>query len=117
MNSFTQEYQKITIRYNKKRFERISTFTIMILIIALLFSSCFGHRNLEYLPEKDNMKELIIYYLEVKVPDYKLKPNDELSIIIKSLDVPAANVLQVFGFSKAEIVIIPHHRVHLIHHT
>jgi polysaccharide biosynthesis/export protein len=80
-----------------KKFERITTFTAMILIITLFFSSCVSHRNLEYLRDKDNKKEVIISYTEAKIPDYKLKPNDELSINIKSLDDPATNVFQTLG--------------------
>lgn len=97
MNSFTQEYQKIKSRFIMKRFKKITTFTIMIFIITLFFSSCVSHRNLEYLRDKDNKKEVIISYAEAKIPDYKLKANDELNINIKSLDDPATNVFQTLG--------------------
>lgn len=80
-----------------KRFERITTFTAMILIITLFFSSCVTQRDLEYIRDKENKDKMIISYTEAKTPDYKLKPNDELSINIKSLDDPTTNVFQQLG--------------------
>jgi polysaccharide biosynthesis/export protein len=77
--------------------KHIGAFPILILYVAFLFSSCVSHRNLEYLRDKENKKEIIISYVEAKIPDYKLKPNDELSINIKSLDDPATNVFQTLG--------------------
>ena len=77
--------------------KRIGTFPILILFVALLFSSCVSQRNLEYLRDKDNKDEIIISYAEAKIPDYKLKPNDELNINIKSLDDPSTNVFQTLG--------------------
>lgn len=97
MNSFTQEYKKFNRRYAIKSIKRNTIFAMMILIITLFFSSCVSHRNLEYLRDKDNKKEVIISYAEAKIPDYKLKPNDELSINIKSLDDPTTNVFQTLG--------------------
>lgn len=77
--------------------KRIGSFPILILFVALLFSSCVSHRNLEYLRDNDNQGEMILSYAEAKIPDYKLKPNDELSINIKSLDDPTTNVFQTLG--------------------
>ena len=77
--------------------KHIGTFPILILFVALLLSSCVSHRNLEYLRDKDNKDETIISYVEAKIPDYKLKPNDELNINIKSLDDPSTNVFQTLG--------------------
>jgi polysaccharide export outer membrane protein len=74
-----------------------STFFIIILVISVYFSSCVSHRNLEYLRDKDKKDEIIVSYNEAKIPDYKLKPNDELNINIKSLDDPTTNVFQTLG--------------------
>jgi polysaccharide biosynthesis/export protein len=88
--------------------KRIGTFPILFfLFFALLFSSCVSHRNLEYLRDKDNKKEVIISYTEAKIPDYKLKPNDELSINIKSLDDPTTNVFQTLGNQQGSNMGIP----------
>jgi polysaccharide export outer membrane protein len=97
MNSFTQWVQKRRGILLKKSFKGIIAFTMLVLILTIFLSSCVSHRNLEYLRDKDNKKEVIISYAEAKIPDYKLKPNDELSINIKSLDDPATNVFQTLG--------------------
>ena len=78
-------------------FKRIGLFSILISIISFLFSSCVTHRNLEYLQDKDKKGKMIISYAEALIPDYKLKPNDELNINIKSLDDPTTNVFQALG--------------------
>jgi polysaccharide export outer membrane protein len=98
MKSFNQNYKHSMRKFKFNSFlKRIGTFPILILFVALLFSSCVSHRNLEYLRDKENKKEVIISYAEAKIPDYKLKPNDELNINIKSLDDPATNVFQTLG--------------------
>lgn len=76
---------------------RIGTLLILILFVTFLFSSCVSHRNLEYLRDKDKRGEMTLSYTEAKIPDYKLKPNDELNINIKSLDDPLTNVFQTLG--------------------
>lgn len=75
-------------------FKWIGTLPIMILTITLLFSSCVTQRDLEYLRVKDKNDEVFKTFDEAKIPDYKLKPNDELYIQIKSLDDPSTNVFQ-----------------------
>jgi len=97
MNCFNREYQQNSSRLKMKVFKRIATNTTMILIIILFFSSCVAHRNLEYLRYNDGRDEKIISYTEAAIPDYKLKPNDELYIQIKSLDDPETNIFQQLG--------------------
>lgn len=77
--------------------KRIGTFPILILNITLLFSSCVTPRNLEYLSVKDKNDEVFKTFDDAKIPDYKLKPNDELYIQIKSLDDPSTNIFQKEG--------------------
>ena len=95
MNSFTRDYLLIMRVIKFHTFKKIPIW--LILISTLFFSSCVTHRNLEYLSDKDNKDEPIISYIEAKIPDYKLKPNDELNINIKSLDDPTTNVFQQLG--------------------
>ncbi len=66
----------------------------LIIVIVFLFSSCVTHRNLEYMQYKDTG---ITLYNDSEIPDYKLKPWDELYIDIKSLDDPTTNVFQQVG--------------------
>ena len=59
------------------------------MICLLLLSSCVSQSKLQYLQDKDlNIKS----FKEVELPDYRIKPNDELSIQVNSLDEAAANV-------------------------
>lgn len=67
---------------------RIST-VFKFLVYFLLLSSCITQRKLEYLQDKN--KDLKIFK-EAEIPDYKLKPNDELYIQISSQDDASANV-------------------------
>ncbi|KAF0238250.1 MAG: polysaccharide export [Prolixibacteraceae bacterium] len=97
MYSFTWEYQQNSNRFKMKGYKRIASHATMILIIMLFFSSCVSQRNLEYLRNKDKNDKTIISYVEAKIPDYKLKIKDELSINIRSLDDPATNVFQTLG--------------------
>ncbi len=60
----------------------------------VLISGCVTQHDLEYMQTR-NINN--IAYSEAKVPDYKLKPNDELYIQIKSLDDPLANVFSNAG--------------------
>jgi polysaccharide export outer membrane protein len=63
---------------------------IAIFIIFLgLFSSCVSQRKVEYLQDKSNN---IKSFNEAELPDYRLKPNDELYIQISSLDEAAATI-------------------------
>lgn len=67
---------------------------LALFIIVGLFSSCVTHRDLEYLRDKNKS---IKAFKEVELPDYRLKPNDELYIQISSLDEAAANVFSKSG--------------------
>jgi polysaccharide biosynthesis/export protein len=62
--------------------------TAFITIVCLL-SSCVTHRKVEYLQDRNNGTKS---FNESVLPDYKLKPNDELYIQVNSLDEAAANV-------------------------
>jgi polysaccharide export outer membrane protein len=63
---------------------------LKVLIVCFgLLSSCVTQRKVEYLRERDiSIKE----FKEADFPDYKLKPNDEVYIKVKSLDDEAANI-------------------------
>jgi len=72
----------------------LSGFFQNIHIVALIFiigilSSCVTKRNLEYVRDKD---KTIKAFNEADIPDYRLKPNDELYIQISSLDDAASNI-------------------------
>jgi len=60
-------------------------------LIASLFSSCVTHSDLVYMQGKD--KQIRIYD-DVDLPDYQLKPQDELYIQITSLDDESTNVFK-----------------------
>jgi polysaccharide biosynthesis/export protein len=87
------------MRNNKNHLfhQRIGTFPILILFVSFFFLPVSAIVIWNTLRDKDNKGEMIISYAEAKIPDYKLKPNDELSINIKSLDDPATNVFQTLG--------------------
>jgi polysaccharide export outer membrane protein len=74
-------------------FRKKIIFFAFIITIGLL-SSCVTHRDLAYLKDKN---ENIKAYKEAELPDYRLKPNDELYIQISSLDEAAANVFSKGG--------------------
>lgn len=61
-------------------------------LIATLFSSCVTHSDLVYMQGKG---EQIETYVDGDLPDYKLKPQDELYITINSLDDESTNVFNV----------------------
>lgn len=67
---------------------KATTLSLTIVTLVIL-SSCVTQRRVEYL--QDNNKN-IKSFKEAELPDYKLKPNDELYIQINSLDEAAANV-------------------------
>jgi polysaccharide export outer membrane protein len=67
---------------------KLTRFLIAISILVM-FSSCVTQRRVEYLQDSNkNFKA----FKEAELPDYRLKPNDELYIQINSLDEAAANV-------------------------
>lgn len=83
--------------FNNTFNKRISSFFIIMFIGITFFPSCVHHRDLLYLHEKDEDNEAVRSYFEAKLPDYKLKPKDELYIQINSLDDPTTNVFQPIG--------------------
>lgn len=66
-----------------------NVYSISIITLFCLMSSCVTQRKVEYLQDKNKN---IRAFDEAEFPDYKLKPNDELYIQINSLDEAAANV-------------------------
>lgn len=94
INRFNKKYQQTMKTMKYPTFKRIGTFPILILNVLLLFSSCVTQRDLEYLRVKDKNEEVFSTYDDAKIPDYKLKANDELYIQIKSLDDASTNVFQ-----------------------
>lgn len=60
-------------------------------LIASLFSSCVTHNDLVYMQGKYQEIEI---FDDVDIPDYRLKPQDELYINITSLDDPSTNLFQ-----------------------
>lgn len=66
-----------------------NVYSISIITLFFLMSSCVTQRKVEYLQDKNKN---IRAFDEAEFPDYKLKPNDELYIQINSLDEAAANV-------------------------
>lgn len=66
-----------------------NVYSISIITLFFLMSSCVTQRKVEYLMDKNKN---IRAFDEAEFPDYKLKPNDELYIQINSLDEAAANV-------------------------
>jgi polysaccharide biosynthesis/export protein len=74
---------------NTKKISAILTVSILFFIVG-----CVTQRDLEYLQAKDTN---INAYKEADLPDYKLKPNDELYITITSLDEVNTNVFSNGG--------------------
>jgi polysaccharide biosynthesis/export protein len=66
-----------------------ATALFLTIVTLVILSSCVTQRKVEYL--QDNNKNTKSFK-EAELPDYKLKPNDELYIQINSLDEAAANV-------------------------
>jgi polysaccharide export outer membrane protein len=76
------------------------THSLIAISILVMFSSCVTQRKVEYLQDSNkNIKP----FKEAELPDYRLKPNDELYIQINSLDEAAANV---FSNSREESIYI-----------
>lgn len=66
--------------------------SMKIIIVGMLLvqlNSCVTQRDLEYMQAKDKNTKA---YTEIEMPDYKLKPNDELYIQISSLDAAEASI-------------------------
>lgn len=87
---------QLTMRTNKNQlfYKRTGTFPLLILFIALLFSSCVTQHDLEYLRVQNKNEEYFKSFDEANIPEYKLKPMDELNIDINSLDDPTTNVFK-----------------------
>ncbi len=64
----------------------------------IMFSGCVTQHDLEYMQIKDKNKDV---YKEAEMPDYKLKPHDELYIQVSSLDEVAVNVFANGGIQQA----------------
>jgi polysaccharide export outer membrane protein len=60
-----------------------------IVIILGFLTSCVTHRNLEYIQNKNKNA---IAFKEAQLPDYRLRPKDELYIQINSIDEAAVNI-------------------------
>jgi len=71
------------------RYIKIIISLIFAGIIIFLYSGCVTQHDLEYMQKSDRTSKT---FKEAEIPDYRLKPNDELYIQINSLDDPAANV-------------------------
>lgn len=98
MNSFTKKHliAVLFIKYIMNHKQDI-IFRLIILTVVLHFTSCVSQRNVEYLRDKSNLQGDVITFDDAQVPDYKLKPKDELFIQIRSLDDPSTNVFQQLG--------------------
>jgi polysaccharide export outer membrane protein len=70
--------------YLKKRFNAIMAMTLIFVL-----TGCVTQRDLEYMQAKDKNTQA---YTEAEMPDYKLKPNDELYIQFSSLDPAEASI-------------------------
>lgn len=70
--------------FNKRNFR-----LILAGIILILFAGCVTQHEVEYMQRTDRTPKS---FDEAEVPDYRLKPNDELYIKVNSLDDPTANV-------------------------
>lgn len=62
---------------------------MFLLILVCFTSSCVTQRHVEYLQDSD---EGIKSFDEASMPDYRIKPNDELYILVSSFDDAAANI-------------------------
>jgi len=101
MNSFTQKYQQTMRKIkNPAIYKRIGTFPLVILCLSLLFSSCVSQRNVEYIRDTTKRNADITTFRDANISDYRLKPNDELFIQIRSLDDPTTNVFQQLGIQQ-----------------
>lgn len=76
----------------KKKNSIIISFIIPFTISLL--SSCVTQRRVEYIQDKNDTVKV---FEEAEIPDYRLKPHDELYIQVNSLDEGAANVFSTAG--------------------
>jgi polysaccharide export outer membrane protein len=68
--------------------QKIISLPLLAIIFSLL-TGCVTQKDLEYMQAKEKNTKT---YNEAEMPDYKLKPNDELYIQVSSLDEAASNV-------------------------
>lgn len=101
MKFFTQQNQQIMRINNFQNFyKRIRVIPLVLLSITLIFSSCVSQRNVEYLKEATREHADVTTFRDPNISDYKLKPNDELFIQIRSLDDPSTNIFQQLGIQQ-----------------
>jgi polysaccharide export outer membrane protein len=67
---------------------------ISLTFFLIFISSCVAQREIEYLQDRDRG---IKGFDEAELSEYKLKPDDELYIQIRSLDEAAANIFSASG--------------------
>lgn len=67
---------------------------VSVLILVYLNVSCVTQRQVEYMQDSDDM---IKTFDEAIMPEYRIKPNDELYILVSSFDDAAANVFTNTG--------------------
>ncbi|MGV8962746.1 MAG: polysaccharide biosynthesis/export family protein [Candidatus Saccharimonadaceae bacterium] len=66
--------------------------SLNIVLAGIIFSlivGCVSQREVEYMQRTDRAPKS---FIEAEVPDYRLKPNDELYIRVNSLDDPTSNI-------------------------
>ncbi len=98
MNSFTEKnLQPMKITTYIKTYKPVRIVALILFSFILLFSSCVTQRNVEYLRDKSNQEGDVKSFYDANLPDYKLKPKDELFIQIRSLDDPSTNIFQQLG--------------------
>ena len=98
MNRFIEKYlQPLRVKKYSNIYKQLKLFPLVIFVFILLFSSCVTQRDLEYLRDKSKQRGDVKTFDDAKVPDYRLKPKDELYIQIKSLDDPETNVFIQLG--------------------
>jgi len=69
-------------------YKPLNRFPVFIVLIFLI-SSCVTQQQVEYLQDSNITTKS---FIEAELPNYRLKPNDELYLNINSLDEAAANV-------------------------
>jgi polysaccharide export outer membrane protein len=67
---------------------------VLLGITLIQLTSCITQKDLEYMQLKEST---ITSFSEARIPDYKLKPDDELYIQISSLDEAATDVFSNSG--------------------
>jgi len=98
MNKFIEKHlQSSGVKKYSNTYKQDKLFPLVIISFILLFSSCVTQRDLEYLRDKSKQRGDVTAFDDAKVPEYKLKPKDELYIKINSLDGPETNVFMQLG--------------------